>query len=269
MKRPILIAGNWKMNLGPGETRAFLRAFRPPPLPEGVELLVFPPALSLAAALEEREAIRAREGSEGAFPPLHLGVQNLHWETHGAFTGELAPEMARDAGASHTLVGHSERRQLFGESDEETARKVAAAYRAGLTPILCLGETLEERRRGRLKEVLHRQLEAVLAPPSLRDEVRTGPFVLAYEPVWAIGTGETATPADAAEAHGLLRRHLGERLGDRAAGTVPILYGGSVKPENAAELLAVPDVDGVLVGGASLDPDSFARIAGATSPGGG
>jgi triosephosphate isomerase (TIM) len=256
--RPTLIAGNWKMNHGPPETRAFLQDLRLPELPPRIQLLLFPPALSLAAARSELE----RGPADSA--PVSLGVQNIHWEPAGALTGELSAEMARSAGASHTLVGHSERRQLFGESDEDTARKVAAAYRADLTPVLCVGETLEERRKGNLAKVLHRQLDAVVGPEGLRAEIAARPFVLAYEPVWAIGTGETATPDDAAEAHGLLRAHLGERLGQPTAHAIPILYGGSVKPGNARELLAAPEVDGVLVGGASLEAGSFARIAAAS-----
>ncbi len=240
-----VIAGNWKMNLGPGAAREFVTAFLP--LVQGVdaELLLFPPTLSLASAL----------GSTGD-APLHFGVQNVHWEREGAFTGEISVAMAGEAGATHALAGHSERRQLFHETDAEVARKAVAIRSGGLIPVVCVGETLEERRAGRLEEVLLRQLDTVL------DALAggTGRWMLAYEPVWAIGTGETATPADAAEAHALLRNRLVERGVPDAAG-VPILYGGSVKPGNAAELLAAPEVGGVLVGGASLDPDSFAAIA--------
>jgi triosephosphate isomerase (TIM) len=240
-----VIAGNWKMNLGPAAAREFVTAFLP--LVEGVdaEILLFPPTLSLASAL----------GSAGD-APLHFGVQNVHWEGEGAFTGEISVAMAGEAGATHALAGHSERRQLFHETDAEVARKATAIRAGGLIPVVCVGETLEERRGGRLEEVLLRQLDAVLDTL----EGGTGRWMLAYEPVWAIGTGETATPADAAEAHALLRHRLVERGGGEAAG-VPILYGGSVKPGNAAELLGAPEVGGVLVGGASLDPDSFAAIA--------
>src|SRR5688572_732824 len=240
MGRPVVVAGNWKMNLGPEEARAFLAGFAPEsPHPE---VVIFPPALSLAAA-------RA-----AAAPGIRFGVQNIHWEDAGAFTGELSAPLARAAGATHALVGHSERRQLFGETDADVAKKAAAALRAGLVPMVCVGETLAERRAGRVDEVILRQLDA-----ALQSLDQGGAFLLAYEPVWAIGTGENATPQDAAEAHGTLRRRLGERLG--AAGReVPILYGGSVKPGNAAELMGAPDVDGVLVGGASLDPRGFASI---------
>ena len=247
-----VIAGNWKMHMDPEETQAFFAAFPGGDVPEACELLIFPPAVSLAVAAEAEER-PAR---------IALGVQNIHWEDRGAFTGEVSASMAASAGAAFCLVGHSERRHVFGETDEETARKVGAATAAGLTPVLCVGETLEERRAGRVDAVVLRQLDAAL------DAAETaGRFLVAYEPVWAIGTGETATPRDASSAHGVLRARLVERWGDRGA-DVPILYGGSVKPANAAELLAAPDVDGVLVGGASLDPGSFASIATAIPPAG-
>jgi triosephosphate isomerase len=237
----VVVAANWKMHKGPEEARAFFAALRARTGPGRPQVLVFPPAVSLPAAR--------------AVCPEHveLGVQNIHWEDQGAFTGEISALLARAAGARHTLVGHSERRQLFGETDADVARKVAAALRGGLTPMICLGETLAERRAGLVEQVILRQLDAALAGVS-----GTG-FLIAYEPVWAIGTGETATPADAEAAHGTLRRRLSERLGS-GAGEVPILYGGSVKPGNAAELMAAADVDGVLVGGASLDPAGFAAI---------
>jgi triosephosphate isomerase len=180
-------------------------------------------------------------------------VQNIHWEDAGAYTGELSAPMARAAGATHTLIGHSERRHLFGESDADVARKAAAAARHALVPVVCVGETLAERRAGRVEEVILRQVDAAL------EGLGGVEFALAYEPVWAIGTGVNATPQDAAEAHGTLRARLADRLGARGR-EVSILYGGSVKPENAGDLMAAPDVDGVLVGGASLDPRSFARI---------
>jgi triosephosphate isomerase len=191
---------------------------------------------------------------------VRVGVQNIHWEDQGAFTGEVSAPMAAEAGATFALIGHSERRHVFGETDEEVALKVGAACRHGLVPVVCVGETLEERRAGRVDEVILRQLDSALTafPPK-------GRVLLAYEPVWAIGTGETATPDDASAAHGTLRRRLAAALGPAKAGEVAILYGGSVKPDNAAELLAAPEVDGVLVGGASLDADSFARIASAGS----
>lgn len=244
-----VVAGNWKMNLGPREAEAFLRAFSPS-FSDGQrpELLLFPPALSLAAALKARPK----------HPPMEMGVQNVHWEESGAFTGELSVPMAREAGATHVLVGHSERRHLFGETDEEVGKKVAAVLEGGLSPVVCVGETLEQRSAGRLEEVILGQLESFLLVLQAHPGARA---LLAYEPVWAIGTGETATPLDASEAHGILRSRLRSALGRDWAERVPILYGGSVKPGNAASLLAASDVDGVLVGGASLDPASFKAIA--------
>ena len=244
-----VIAGNWKMNLGPRETEAFLRTFSPsfPPGPRP-ELLVFPPALSLAAALHARPKD----------PWIELGVQNVHWAGSGAFTGEMSVAMAREAGATHALIGHSERRHLFRETDEEVGMKVAAVLEGGLTPVVCVGETLQERSAGRLEEVILRQLEAFLLVLQAHPGARV---LLAYEPVWAIGTGETALPRDASQAHGLLRDRLEAALGAERARRVPILYGGSVKPANAAELLGAPEVNGVLVGGASLDVESFEAIA--------
>ena len=253
----IIVAGNWKMNQGPSETRSFFERFEPAVSPDRVGILLFPPAISLAearAALDDDTSIG-------------LGVQQIHWEASGALTGEISAEMAAESGADYALIGHSERRQLFGETDIETALKVGAARRAGITPVLCVGETLEERTGGRLQEVVGRQLETVLnsegveglefGPPG------AAPIILAYEPVWAIGTGRTATPKDAADAHGFLRERLAAAVGPSLADTVPILYGGSVKPGNTADLLEAENVDGVLVGGASLDPESFARIASA------
>lgn len=240
-----VVAGNWKMHHGPRAAADFLARFRTETDPESARLIFFVAGLSL-------QAVKAN-----ARAPVGLGVQNIHWEPSGALTGEISAEMAAEAGASYALVGHSERRHVFGETDAEVGRKVGAAVRAGLVPVVCVGEQLEERRAGRLDAVLRRQVSAFI--PGLRG---CGEFMVAYEPVWAIGTGETATPQDASEAHGILREALGE------LGRVPILYGGSVQPGNAAALMSVPGVDGVLVGGASLDPEVFARIAAAgRSPG--
>ena len=246
--RPKVIAGNWKMHHGPAATRRFFSEFAPR-LPDAEPtILIFPPAISLSAAAE----------SGGGRPEISLGIQNIHWEPKGAFTGEHSAAMALAAGARFALVGHSERRHVFGETDAQVERKVAAVIREGLTPVVCVGETLDERRDARVEEVIVRQLDAALlgVPEDVRNSI-----LVAYEPVWAIGTGETATVDDVADAHGILRRRLREVRGDGFAQEVAILYGGSVKPGNAAELLAVTDVDGVLVGGASLDPESFARIA--------
>ncbi len=234
----MLIAGNWKMFKGPGETAAFCAELIEL-LDDGegaVDVVVAPPFVSLQAAAAELE------GS-----PIRLFAQNVHWEEEGAFTGEVSRSMLIAAGAAGAIVGHSERRQLFCETDETTARRAHAALEAGLGVIACVGETLEEREAGETQAVLRRQVEAIAAavpePP--------GELEVAYEPVWAIGTGRTATPATAQEAHAFIR------------GLYPvgrILYGGSVKPENAEELLVEPDVDGALVGGASLDVTSFTEI---------
>jgi triosephosphate isomerase (TIM) len=244
--RPV-IAGNWKMHMGPREAVTFFAEFLQQHDPrDDRSILFFPPAVTLAAAAE---AVRSR-------PDLRLGVQNIHWESAGAFTGEISASMAAQAGAGFVLAGHSERRHVFGETDEEVGRKVAAAHAAGLVPIACIGETLPEREDGRLEQVLMRQLDAILeAFPG----TGAGSLLIAYEPVWAIGTGVNATPGDASAAHALVRRRLRERFGS-GADAVPVLYGGSVKPGNAAELLAADQVDGLLVGGASLDPGGFAAI---------
>ena len=245
--RPTVIAGNWKMHHGPSATRRFFRRFSPEFSGPEPTIVIFPAAVSLAAAVEARPPS----------PEVALGTQNIHWEPKGAYTGELSAAMAREAGARYALVGHSERRHVFGETDDDVRRKVGAALGEGLRPVVCVGETLEERQAGLLERVVVRQLDAALEGLPEGDFR----FLLAYEPVWAIGTGETATPEDAAAAHGTLRGRMGERIGPVQAEAVPILYGGSVKPSNAAELLRAPDVDGVLVGGASLDPVSFGRIA--------
>jgi len=244
-----VIAGNWKMHHGPTATAAFFGDLTLPPGAHDHELVIFPAALSVAAA----RSCPQRD------PLIQLGVQNVHPAPEGAYTGEVSAAMAKDAGASFVLVGHSERRHVFGETDADVARKVGAVLHVGLTPVVCVGETLEERRAGRVDEVIRRQLGAALEAVG-----GTGARVLvAYEPVWAIGTGETATPADASAAHATLRELLDERLGAARSTRTPILYGGSVKPGNAADLLSASDVDGVLVGGASLDPEAYAAIVAA------
>jgi triosephosphate isomerase len=225
----MLIAGNWKMFKGPGEAREFAQALGER-VPEGVDVVVCPPFLSLAPALASG---------------LIVYAQNVHWEPQGAYTGEVAPEMLRELGVAGSLVGHSERRQYFGESDLGVARRTRAALEAGLGAIACVGETLEARQAGDMELVLKVQVEAIAFAVGAHERL-----VLAYEPVWAIGTGHTATPAQAQEAHAFIRGLL----------DVPILYGGSVKPDNAEELLAQADVDGALVGGASLELDSFVAI---------
>ncbi len=240
--------GNWKMNHGPTETRAFVEAFVDLyPARDDRSVVFFPPALSLA---EFRAAAVGRAD-------LQLGVQDIHWETSGAFTGSVSAPMASDAGASFVLAGHSERRHVFGDSDEAVWRKVSAIAAEGLTPVLCVGEKLDERDRGEVEAVVRRQLEVGLGGLAPR---QVAELVIAYEPVWAIGTGRTARPEDANEVHALIRRLLSQRVGEWAARAMPIIYGGSVKPTNIDELLAAREIDGVLVGGASLDPAGFSRI---------
>jgi len=246
-----IVAGNWKMHHGPAATREFIGAFRPDFDSERVEVLLFPPATSLPEARKQL----------GSGSRIALGIQHIHAAPSGAFTGEVSAEMAVEVGATHALIGHSERRQLFHETDLGTRDRVVAAYRAGLSPLLCVGETITERKGGILEEVLLRQLDAVLSSEEVLNSIRSGvSFSLAYEPVWAIGTGETATPEDASTAHAILRERLVHHLGSLDSNRVPILYGGSVTPGNAGELMASPGVDGVLVGGASLKPDSLTAI---------
>ena len=243
-----IFAANWKMHMGPAETQAFLRTFSDLHAARAdARVVFFPPYLSIASFLSV----------SGSRPDLEMGVQDVHQEVSGAHTGAVSAIMAAQAGVTWALAGHSERRREFGDDDATVAAKIGRILEAGLRPVLCVGETLEEREAGRLEEVLARQLAAVLRGLSAEDARR---LVYAYEPVWAIGTGRTASPADAAEAHRIVRQEV-ERSG--GAADAAILYGGSVKPGNIEELLAAAGVDGVLVGGASLDPDSFAAICAA------
>jgi triosephosphate isomerase (TIM) len=244
-ERKLIFAANWKMNHGPAEAREFARKFLPLTSPvEGRSLWFFPPAVSIAAL---SEAMKGR-------PDVTVGAQNVHWEPKGPFTGGISIPMVKEAGARLTLVGHSERRHLFGETDEQVARKTRAALGASITPVVCVGETLAERDGGRTEQVITRQIGAVLQ--SLEPSDWAG-VVLAYEPVWAIGTGKNATPDDAAQIHELIRMELGR---NSVSVRVPILYGGSVNPANVAFLLTRPQIDGVLVGGASLDPVAWADV---------
>ncbi len=229
----MLIAGNWKMFKGPAEAGAFCRDLRDADLGT-VDVLVCPPYVSLAGA------VQALAGTE-----IGVAAQNVHWAVEGAFTGEVSAPMLRELGVYATIVGHSERRGLFGESDETVVRRINAAIEHGLHVIACVGETEAEREAGETEAVLRRQVGAIAEGVTEAEEL-----VIAYEPVWAIGTGKTATPEIAQEAHVVVKSIL----------DVPVLYGGSVKPDNAAELAAQPDVDGALVGGASLDVESFATI---------
>lgn len=246
MQKPVF-AANWKMHYGPQETRGFLLRFLEAYQPRDDRTVIFfPPAVSLAVA---GFALRDR-------PDVLLGVQNVHWEDKGAFTGETSALMARDCGATVALVGHSERRQLFGETDEMTARKCAAVARAGLTPLLCVGERLDEHERGITQSIVMRQLKTGV---SRLEKSQLATMLVAYEPVWAIGTGKTAKPEDATLVHAAIRRYFREALGGQPD-SVRILYGGSVNAENAAELVQAPEIDGLLVGGASLDVDTWTRI---------
>ena len=246
LRKPVL-AANWKMNLGPTAASAFMGAFLARFVPrDDRTVIVFPSALALSAA---REAAVGRAD-------VQFGVQNIHTVEKGAFTGETSAAIARDAGAQYALVGHSERRHIFGETDAETAEKVSRAAGEGLVPILCVGEKIEEREAGQTDAVVVRQLRAALAslPTSVASRV-----LVAYEPVWAIGTGRTATSDDASSAHRAIRTEL-RAMVDDDADAIPILYGGSVNAGNAATLLAAPGVDGLLVGGASLEAESWASI---------
>jgi triosephosphate isomerase len=246
--RPVL-AANWKMNLGPTEADMFLRAFLAAHPPQADRTLIFfPAALSLAAV---RHALGDRAD-------VWAGVQNVYTEEKGAFTGETSASMAADAGAAFVLVGHSERRHLFGETDAQTAQKCARVEGVGLTPVLCVGETIEQRERGETESVVLHQLRAGVS--AMSDEAVRA-MMIAYEPVWAIGTGRTATPEDASAVHRVIRAALVELVGDGAL-DIPILYGGSANTDNAAALLAADQVDGLLVGGASMDPSGWARICG-------
>ncbi len=249
LARPVF-AANWKMNLGPTAAAAFVTQFTSAHAAGAAgTVLLFPSALAVAA-------VRAGLSSR---PDIRLGVQNVHAEEKGAFTGENSAAMAADAGASFVLVGHSERRHVFGETDAEAARKCARVVEHGLVPVLCVGETIEQRERGETVPVVLHQLRTGLA--ALTHEAVRG-AIIAYEPVWAIGTGRTATPDDAGAVHAVIRGAL-ESLAGADAGGMPILYGGSVTPTNAAALLAAANVDGVLVGGASLDPANWAAICAA------
>ncbi len=244
MSHPLIYAANWKMQVDPGQARAFAAAFLDGFVPSpGDSYWFFPSAVSLEAAA------RALAGC----PAVAVGAQDVHWEPQGAFTGATSVPLARGAGATLVLVGHSERRHVFGETDGDTARKVRAALGGGLDPLLCVGELLEEREAGTTEAVVLRQLDAGLDGLA-RDQLAR--VTVAYEPVWAIGTGKTATPGDAAAVHRAIRGALAG-LGHP---TPKVLYGGSVNLANAAQLLAEPELDGVLVGGASLDPAGWRKI---------
>jgi triosephosphate isomerase len=246
MRRRIM-AANWKMYKTPQQTAAFFEQFKP--LVAAVthcEIVVFPPSVDIPVALG------AVQGTA-----MRIGGQNLFWAKEGAYTGELSADMLRAAGATWVLIGHSERRQYFRETDSDVLKKTQAAIDAGLHPIICIGERLEEHTAGKTAEVLVRQFAGGIA--GLTEE-QFAKIAIAYEPVWAIGTGHTATPRIASDAHKLIRAEAAKRFGEQPAGQLRILYGGSVKPDNVAGLMKEPEIDGALVGGASLDPQSFFNI---------
>ncbi|HLS88985.1 MAG TPA: triose-phosphate isomerase [Sphingobacteriaceae bacterium] len=304
MSRIPLIAANWKMNLTHTEAAVLAKAIvTAVGTHENCEVLLCPPFTSLAAVssvllpgaahgpVGHYGAIESAAGGEGSggdgaggpapgedgapagaaagrdWPGVRLGAQNAHWETSGAFTGEVSVPMLRALGCRYVIIGHSERRHIFGEDDEMVARKLKAVYDGGLVPILCVGETLAEREAGRTEEVIGRQVDAALAALQDLDQEAASTLVIAYEPVWAIGTGQAARPEDAAAAAGFIRSRVAQGLGAPVAGAVRILYGGSVNAENAGQFLGRDDIDGALVGGASLKADSFAAIVAAV-PGG-
>jgi triosephosphate isomerase (TIM) len=247
MGRKKLIAANWKMYKNPAQTQEFFNNFLPLIFDHHRdEIVVCPPYVDLHAAIE------SAQGSE-----IAVGAQNVYWKDEGAFTGEIAPQMLVAVGCTHVIIGHSERRQYFGETDDTVNLKLKAALEHGLTPIVCVGEVLEEREAGLTEDVLRRQCMRAFSALSAS---KADKLVVAYEPVWAIGTGKTATPEMAADAHVLIRGEAAKAFGDEFAAGLRILYGGSVKPENAKALMSQEEIDGALVGGASLDAKSFAAI---------
>jgi triosephosphate isomerase (TIM) len=247
VSRRRVIAGNWKMYKTLADTRAFFSAFCPLVAQSNLcDIVVAPPFTAISTAFEAAKSAN-----------VSIAGQNVSWSKEGAFTGEVSASMLAEAGCRYVIIGHSERRQLFRETDDNVAKKTLMALEAGLTPIVCVGETDEERTSGLEKEVLKRQFDG--GPGALTPE-EFSRILLAYEPVWAIGTGKTATPAKAADAHRYIRVCAAERFSHQAGATMRILYGGSVKPDNIKGLMAEPELDGALVGGASLDPKGFAAI---------
>jgi triosephosphate isomerase (TIM) len=247
MSRKKLIAANWKMYKNPAQTKEFFRDFLPLVAKhDRDEIVVCPPYVDLHAAIES-----AKDSH------VAVGAQNVYWKAEGAFTGEISPKMLAAVGCTHVIIGHSERRQYFGETDDTVNLKLKAALEHGLTPIVCVGEVLEEREAGLTEDVLRRQCMRAFSALSAKKAAK---LVVAYEPVWAIGTGKTATTEMASDAHVLIRGEAAKAFGDDFGAGLRILYGGSVKPENAKALMSQEEIDGALVGGASLDPKSFAAI---------
>ncbi len=248
MSRKTIVAGNWKLNKTIGEARQLIRELknRLAGIDSAATVVVCPPTVALETAVDA-----ARDTG------IAVGAQNVYWETSGAFTGEVSPAMLEAVGVEYVLIGHSERRTIFGETDEDVNRKLHAVLRSDLKPVICLGESLGQREAGETEAVVRSQLGAGLegvAPD------HAGRLIIAYEPIWAIGTGKTATPEMANDVHRLIRRTIADMFGGLAADGMSLLYGGSVKPENARSLMAEGDIDGVLVGGASLKNESFAEI---------
>ena len=247
MTRKRVVAGNWKLNLGPEEGIGLVQELLPLLTDEAkCDVVICPPYLTLS------DAGKALQGSQ-----IELGAQNVHWAESGAFTGEVGPSMLLTIGCRWVILGHSERRQLFGETDEGVNQRLSASLAAGLKPIVCIGETLEERDAGRVEDVVLGQLDRSLAGLTSQQATAT---TVAYEPVWAIGTGRTATPEQAEEVHAMIRNRLTATFGEDPAQQMRLQYGGSVKPDNAAELFGQENIDGGLIGGASLDAESFAAI---------
>jgi triosephosphate isomerase len=245
--RKRIIAGNWKMNKTLDEAIDLARAIKDKAADvQNVDMILCPPFTNLSSVVDVVKGTN-----------IGVGAQNLHWEAKGAFTGEISADMLRSVGCQYVIIGHSERRQYFGETDETVNKRIKAALAAGLVPIVCVGETLEEREADKTQEVVETQITGAYKDISSNDAEN---MVVAYEPVWAIGTGKVATPQQAQEVHAYIRSLLKTVYSEKVAETVRIQYGGSMKPGNAAELLANPDVDGGLIGGASLDADSFLGI---------
>jgi len=252
MRRRV-VAGNWKMYKTSADTRAFFAAFSPLIADANFcDIVVAPPFTAISAAVESTRNTK-----------ISIAGQDVYWEKEGAFTGEVSPAMLRETGCRYVIIGHSERRQLFGETDEMVAKKTKAALAAGLTPIVCVGETLAEREAGHTERICEAQLRN--GPGALTAE-EFSRILMAYEPVWAIGTGRTATPEIAAASHRYLRQCVAKRFSPEQAAALRILYGGSVKPDNIQGLMAQEELDGALVGGASLDPKSFASIVNGAKP---
>ncbi|HEX6981403.1 MAG TPA: triose-phosphate isomerase [Balneolaceae bacterium] len=247
--RRFLIAGNWKMNCGPKETESLLQNIKEQckSMPDEIDGLVCPPAISLTAAADELKD----------FNGVSLGAQNVYFEDNGAFTGEVSTQMLNEVGCEFVIVGHSERRQYFGETNKTVNAKVNKALEDGIKPVICVGESLEQRKAGEHKATVKKQVEAALIGVENEDAASV---VIAYEPIWAIGTGETASPEQAQEMHSMIRSVLADHFNEQLADQIRILYGGSMKPHNAGDLLSQEDIDGGLIGGASLKADSFCEI---------